>query len=48
MALYDEIAARNPHWKKVYTDYARFRADQNRWFRFSEATFDRFMQSQKL
>jgi TRAP-type mannitol/chloroaromatic compound transport system substrate-binding protein len=48
MALYDEIAARNAHWKKVYTDYARFRADQNRWFRFTEATFDRFMQSQKL
>jgi TRAP-type mannitol/chloroaromatic compound transport system substrate-binding protein len=48
MALCDEIAARNPQWKKVYTDYARFRADQNRWFRFSEATFDRFMQSQKL
>ena len=48
MALYDEIAARNPRWKKVYTDYARFRSDQNLWFRFTEATFDRFMQSRKL
>ena len=48
MALYDEIAARNTHWKKVYADYARFRSDQNLWFRFTEATFDRFMQSQKL
>jgi len=48
MALYEHIAARNPHWKKVYTDYARFRSDQNLWFRFTEATFDRYMQSQKL
>ena len=48
MGLYEEIAARNAQWRKVYTDYARFRADQNLWFRFAEATFDRFMQSQKL
>jgi TRAP-type mannitol/chloroaromatic compound transport system substrate-binding protein len=48
MALYDELSARNPAWRKVYADYARFRADQNLWFRFTEATFDRFMQSQKL
>ena len=27
---------------------AKFRADQNLWFRFTEATFDRFMQTQKL
>lgn len=33
---------------KVYADYARFRGDQNLWFRFTEATFDRFMQGQKL
>jgi hypothetical protein len=32
----------------VYADFARFRSDQNLWFRFTEATFDRFMQSQKL
>ena len=32
MALFDEISARNPNWKKVYEDYARFRADQNLWF----------------
>ena len=48
MALYSEIAAKNPNWKKVYTDYAKFRADQNLWFRFAEAGFDDFMQSQKL
>ncbi len=48
MALYDELSARNEQWNKVYADYARFRSDQNLWFRVTEATFDRFMQSQKL
>jgi TRAP-type mannitol/chloroaromatic compound transport system substrate-binding protein len=48
MALYDELSAKNESWKKVYADYTKFRADQNLWFRFTEATFDRFMQSQKL
>jgi TRAP-type mannitol/chloroaromatic compound transport system substrate-binding protein len=48
MALYAELSDKNPHWKKVYADYAKFRADQNLWFRFAEAGFDDFMQSQKL
>jgi TRAP-type mannitol/chloroaromatic compound transport system substrate-binding protein len=46
--LYAELSAKNESWNKVYGDYAKFRADQNLWFRFTEATFDRFMQSQKL
>jgi TRAP-type mannitol/chloroaromatic compound transport system substrate-binding protein len=48
MAVYTELSAKNPNWAKVYGDYARFRSDQNLWFRFTEATFDRFMQAQKL
>jgi TRAP-type mannitol/chloroaromatic compound transport system substrate-binding protein len=48
MQLYEELSAKNENWKKVYADYAKFRSDQNLWFRFTEATFDRFMQSQKL
>jgi TRAP-type mannitol/chloroaromatic compound transport system substrate-binding protein len=48
MALYSELSASNPNWKKVYTDYANFRRDQNLWFRFTEAQFDRYMQSAKL
>jgi TRAP-type mannitol/chloroaromatic compound transport system substrate-binding protein len=48
MRLYEELSATNPNWRKVYADYAKFRSDQNLWFRFTEATFDRFMQSQKL
>jgi TRAP-type mannitol/chloroaromatic compound transport system substrate-binding protein len=48
MALYSDISAKNPHWKKVYEDYANFRRDENLWFRFAEAGFDEFMQVQKM
>jgi TRAP-type mannitol/chloroaromatic compound transport system substrate-binding protein len=48
MALYSDLSAKNPNWKKVYSDYANFRRDQNLWFRFTEAQFDRYMQSAKL
>ena len=48
MAVYDELNAKNEDWKKIYADYAKFRADANLWFRFTEATFDKFMQAQKL
>ena len=48
MALYSELSTSNSAWKKVYEDYAGFRRDSNLWFRFSEASFDDFMQSQKL
>ena len=48
MEIYEELNAKNENWKKVYADYSKFRAEQNLWFRFTEATFDRFMQEQKL
>jgi TRAP-type mannitol/chloroaromatic compound transport system substrate-binding protein len=48
MALYGELSTKNEDWKKIYTDYSKFRADANLWFRFTEAKFDSFMQSQKL
>jgi TRAP-type mannitol/chloroaromatic compound transport system substrate-binding protein len=48
MALYSELSASNPNWKKVYSDYSKFRADQNLWFRFTESGFDNYMQAQKL
>jgi TRAP-type mannitol/chloroaromatic compound transport system substrate-binding protein len=48
LALYSELSAKNPGWKKVYDDYARFRAEQNLWFRFAEAGFDDFMQQQRF
>ena len=48
MDIYSELNGSNPAWKKVYADYANFRRDQNLWFRFTEATFDGFMQRAKL
>ncbi len=48
MEIYSELNDKNPNWKKVYADYAKFRADQNLWFKFTEATFDRYMQNAKL
>ena len=48
MALYGELSASNPAWKKIYEDYATFRRDQNLMFQFTEASFDNFMQQQKL
>jgi TRAP-type mannitol/chloroaromatic compound transport system substrate-binding protein len=48
MDIYGELNAKNPAWRKVYADYAKFRADQNMWFRFTEATYDRYMQAAKL
>ncbi len=48
MGLYEELRASNANWKKVYDDMATFRRDQNLWFRFTEAKFDSYMQSQKL
>ena len=48
MEMYSELSASNPAWKKVYEDYSKFRTDENLWFRFTEATFDNFMQKQKL
>ena len=48
MDLCDEISAKNENWRKIYADYSKFRTEQNLWFRFTDATFDKFMQEQKL
>ena len=48
MALYSEVSASNPAFKKIYDDYSNFRREANLWFRFTEARFDSFMQQQRL
>jgi TRAP-type mannitol/chloroaromatic compound transport system substrate-binding protein len=48
MEVYADLSAKNANWKKIYDDYSAFRRDANLWFRFSEAAFDDFMQSQRL
>lgn len=44
-ALYSDLSAKNPAWKKIYDDYSRFLEEQVLWFRFTEAGFDNFMQT---
>jgi len=46
--IYAETSAKNASFKKIYDDMVKFRADENLWFRFTEMSFDRFMQAQKL
>ena len=47
-AVYGELSASNPAWKKIYTDYNAFLREQNLWFRFTESAFDNYMQSQRI
>ena len=38
--LYEETAERHPTFKTIYEDWSKFRADDYRWFRVAENTFD--------
>jgi TRAP-type mannitol/chloroaromatic compound transport system substrate-binding protein len=44
--LYAETAASNPKFKKIYSEWERFRADDYLWFRVAENTFDNFVYAQ--
>ncbi|MCC7046920.1 MAG: TRAP transporter substrate-binding protein [Alphaproteobacteria bacterium] len=41
--LYDETAAKNAKFKKVYDNWKPFRADQALWYQVADNTFDNFM-----
>jgi TRAP-type mannitol/chloroaromatic compound transport system substrate-binding protein len=41
--VYDETAAANPRFRKVYEPWKRFRNEQVLWFRVAEQNFDNFM-----
>ena len=41
--VYDEFAAGNPKFKKVYEPWKKFREDDILWFRVAESNFDTFM-----
>lgn len=43
--VYAELMAKNPEFKKVYSDYAKFRDLENEWFRVAEGNFSNFMYS---
>ncbi len=40
--FYDELAAKDPKFKKIYDSLKTFRSDENLWFRVAENTFDNF------
>jgi TRAP-type mannitol/chloroaromatic compound transport system substrate-binding protein len=41
--LYDETAAKNPKFAKVYEPWKKFRGEELLWFQVAEQTFDNFM-----
>ncbi|TCZ60958.1 TRAP transporter substrate-binding protein [Roseicella aquatilis] len=41
--LYEETAAKNPAFRKVYEPWKAFRDSQSQWFRVAESTFDNFV-----
>ncbi|BAL23349.1 TRAP transporter substrate-binding protein [Azoarcus sp. KH32C] len=43
--LYEETAAKNPKFKKIYDAFKKFRDDQLQWFAVAENRFDNFMQA---
>jgi TRAP-type mannitol/chloroaromatic compound transport system substrate-binding protein len=45
--LYDETAAKNAKFKKVYEPWRKFREDERQWFRVEEQQYDNFVLSQK-
>lgn len=46
--IYGDLSTSNPHWRKVYTDWVKFRNDDILWFRVAESEFDRFMMTRRL
>jgi TRAP-type mannitol/chloroaromatic compound transport system substrate-binding protein len=45
--LYDELAARSAHWKRIYAAWKSFRDDQFLWFRVAESSYDSFVFTSK-
>lgn len=45
--LYNEEAGKNPAFKKILTEWDKFRKTQNAWFSVAEARLDRFLQSMR-
>ena len=45
--LYADESAKNPAFKKIYTEYEKYRKTQNAWFSVAEHRMDSFLQSHK-
>jgi TRAP-type mannitol/chloroaromatic compound transport system substrate-binding protein len=44
--VYEEIAARNPKFAKLYESWKKFREDEYLWFRVAENSFENFVYAQ--
>jgi TRAP-type mannitol/chloroaromatic compound transport system substrate-binding protein len=44
--VYDEIAAKNPKFAKLYESWKKFREDEYLWFRVAENSFENFVYAQ--
>jgi TRAP-type mannitol/chloroaromatic compound transport system substrate-binding protein len=44
--LYDELAAKSAHFKRIYEPWRAFRDEEYLWFRVAEHTFDNFVYAQ--
>ena len=45
--VYADESAKNPAFKKIYTEWEKYRKTQNAWFSVAEMRMDRFLQSHK-
>ena len=41
--IFDEAAAKSPHFKRIYAQWLKFRSDQFLWFRVAEMSYDNFV-----
>jgi TRAP-type mannitol/chloroaromatic compound transport system substrate-binding protein len=46
--LYEEEAAKNPAWKKIYSSWKAFRASEFLWHRSAEFTYTNFVYNNPL
>ena len=45
--LYADESAKNPAFKKIFTEWDKYRKTENAWFSLAEARMDNFLQSHK-
>jgi TRAP-type mannitol/chloroaromatic compound transport system substrate-binding protein len=46
--VYGELMEKNARWKKIFSDYARFMAEQYQWVPVAEGSYDNYMATQRL
>lgn len=46
--LYHELSAKSAHWKRIYSDWKKFRDEQFLWFRAAELSYDSYAFTSKI